>query len=738
MQLEPPKDLLGWTEAERAERDRVRSVLQDKYPDDFAAVHPDTEHYADVCHLTDCYRMHMRRVHSLQVQYLESKRSKAYVSQDGRMHETVTGLFQHVVPGVCTGNEQCAHDDLTGPGFSVSERQKGQSKLSRPMRQQLRSLRAQTAVASGGNSLQDLSWHMPGAVNLAVNSAQTNKIPPAVKTLNEDWSDHYMVDPFFSPHWPEIKRERFWTIGDTDYVLHEGKIRADGRICVPLDLVGPVIKAVHAYAHPGVNKTKEMFDRKYTTHLKSKDLKAKIAAEVNSCQVCQAVKGRKGLQPKVNHPYPIPEYPFSSICIDFLELPDCVSQGKRYNNVMIVVCRLTGYILAVACDNSLTATQLAHLFLERVVGFMGLPQQILSDHDHLVTAKSFQTLCQLCGIDMKQSPIYRPRSNGRAERAVQVIVDSLRKCLEQTSKKRWVELLPLATWTANDVPGPVHGYSAHQLVFGRNPIGFGDCPPVIPEHGAEDAVPFFKRLAQDRLHVRDALTKIHKKLCTQFESEHPLHVYQAGERAWYRRHKKQDNSKLNRVWEGPGEILERRGRSQYRVATSHGEVILDGMRLKPYLPPHDLNVKEPPLHYYTDSEFLVDSEKYIIEDVVGHTKVGRGKNRHIQWDVKYECFPDTEFQPMSAFMHDINETWTKYNAKRKIDLRLADIRFIASRPHTLHDCIHRWQAGMQWVQSQEEHESVRLLRAAARARAQLPQFIPVLMQMCTRSDRSGA
>ena len=127
-------DLLGWNEAERAERDRVRSALQDKYPDDFAAVHPDTEHYADVCHLTDCYRTHMRRVHSLQVQYLESKRSKAYVSQYGRMHETLTGLFQHVVPGVCTGNEQCAHDDLTGPGFSVSERQQGQSKLSRPMR----------------------------------------------------------------------------------------------------------------------------------------------------------------------------------------------------------------------------------------------------------------------------------------------------------------------------------------------------------------------------------------------------------------------------------------------------------------------------------------------------------------------------------------------------------------------------------------------------------------------------
>ena len=187
------------------------------------------------------------------------------------MHQTLTGLFQHAVPGVCTRNEQCAHNDLTGPGFSVSERQRGQSKLSRPMGRQLRALRTQIAVASGGNPLQDLRWHMPGAENLAVNSAQTMKIPAAVEMLNEDWSDHYMVDPFLAPHFPEIKRESFWTIGDTDDVLHEGKIRADGRICVPLHLVGPVLNAVHAYAHPGVNKTTETFDRKYTTYLKFRE-----------------------------------------------------------------------------------------------------------------------------------------------------------------------------------------------------------------------------------------------------------------------------------------------------------------------------------------------------------------------------------------------------------------------------------------------------------------------------------
>ena len=125
------------------------------------------------------------------------------------------------------------------------------------------------------------------------------------------------------------------------------------------------------------------------------------------------------------------------------------------------------------------------------MGVIGLPHEIFSDHDHIITKEFFTTLCELSGVQQKQSPVYRPRSNGRAERAVQVALDSLRKFFAQTRRKNWVQLLPLALWTANDIPGPVSGYSPHFLVFGRQPISFGDCPPVIPEHGSQDAIQVF-------------------------------------------------------------------------------------------------------------------------------------------------------------------------------------------------------------------------------------------------------
>ena len=40
---------------------------------------------------------------------------------------------------------------------------------------------------------------------------------------------------------------------------------------------------------------------------------------------------------------------------------------------------------------------------------------------------------------------------------------------------------------------------------------------------------------------------------------------------------------------------------------------LDTMGLKPYVAPEE---GTPPLHYYTDQDFLVDSDKYVIENDV--------------------------------------------------------------------------------------------------------------------------
>ena len=222
--------------------------------------------------------------------------------------------------------------------------------------------------------------------------------------------------------------------------------------------------------------------------------------------------------------------------IDFCDLTSepCTHRNTEYDYVLIVLCRLPFGLK----------------FLERVVQFARLPQTIFTDHDHLINAKFFSTLCSQAGIDVKNSRIYRPRSNSRAEGAVQTVIAALHIFLMQTKKKNCVQLLPLAAWTSNDIPGVVSGYSAYYLMYGRNTIGIGDCDPVIPEHGSVAVCVFVKQMIADRRFFQEKLHTQHDKVGNQFFQKHSTHVYEPGDKVRYKGQTKDQNSNLHRVSTG--------------------------------------------------------------------------------------------------------------------------------------------------------------------------------------------
>ena len=78
--------------------------------------------------------------------------------------------------------------------------------------------------------------------------------------------------------------------------------------------------------------------------------------------------------------------------------------------------------------------------------------------------------------------------------AAKSVVNALRHFLEERPGN-WVEALPMALWGLNDLPGAVTPYSPHRLVFGRDPPGFEDTPPMQDWQGPEDALQFFERVS---------------------------------------------------------------------------------------------------------------------------------------------------------------------------------------------------------------------------------------------------
>ena len=325
---------------------------------------------------------------------------------------------------------------------------------------------------------------------------------PDTSVLNSDWEEYDSSDPVVGPIWDELDSRGV----SGQFRLHAGRVRFRGRICVPLRILDDVMSGVHTYAHPGVYKTHQLFNRRYIVHevsggavrkLQYHALYKRIQSVVSHCEVCQAVKGRKAVQPDTMTYCPIPEYPLSSVAMDFCHLPTVTRSKVEYDSELVVVCCLTRYVRAIPCNERMTSEQLASLFLEQVVSFFGLPKEPFSDNDKIIDASFFSTFCKLSGIEEYRSPVYCARSNGRAECAVQVVIDSLRKLLEQVSaqkvkhKHTWLDLLPLAIWSGNDLPGPISGYSPHRLLFGRYPVGFGEHPSLVADHGSEDALQFF-------------------------------------------------------------------------------------------------------------------------------------------------------------------------------------------------------------------------------------------------------
>ena len=143
------------------------------------------------------------------------------------------------------------------------------------------------------------------------------------------------------------------------------------------------------------------------------------------------------------------------------------------------------------CKEGLTSGKAAELFLHRCGFFMGLRGEIQADNQSIISSPFFNALCNLAGFEQAESIIFRPKSNGRAERAVQSTIITLPQYLLSRTVS-WLQALPLALWGLNDVPGAVAPYSPHQLVFGRDPIGVGDLPRVPDSGGCEGATRFLR------------------------------------------------------------------------------------------------------------------------------------------------------------------------------------------------------------------------------------------------------
>ena len=212
-----------------------------------------------------------------------------------------------------------------------------------------------------------------------------------------------------------------------------------------------------------------------------------------------------------------------------------------------MVCRFTGYVLAIPTTKlGMDSRKAATLFLERVVFFMELPKEVFSDNASVINSDFLNDLFDWSGIENHTSVVYKPSTNSRAEAAVKSVLMALRKFLNQRPRS-WYHALSLALSGLNDLPGLMAPYSAHRLVFGRDPAGFGDCPPIVPGEGAQEAQDVFDRLASERKQVHDYLVKLHHDASAKSTARFRDIPFREGDRVWVRDLSRKDQPNFNKL-----------------------------------------------------------------------------------------------------------------------------------------------------------------------------------------------
>src|SRR4051812_44908851 len=102
---------------------------------------------------------------------------------------------------------------------------------------------------------------------------------------------------------------------------------------------------------------------------------------------------------------------------------------KGNDVIFVVIDRLTKVAHFLPIRESITASQLANLYVSRVVSLHGVPLETNSDRGSLFTSRFWQSFQNAMGTHLSFSTAFHPQSSGQVERVNQILEDMIRACV---------------------------------------------------------------------------------------------------------------------------------------------------------------------------------------------------------------------------------------------------------------------------------------------------------------------
>jgi len=186
---------------------------------------------------------------------------------------------------------------------------------------------------------------------------------------------------------------------------------------------------------------------------------------VQSCTSCTRAKTLRHRPYGLLKQLPIPEKPWNSISMDFIEqLPS----STGFTAILVIVDRLSKQAIFIPTHDTITSPELAKLFLLHVFSKHGVPAHVTSDCGTKFVLHFFQSLGKALDMHLHFTSGYHLEGDGQTEQSNQTLEQYLRiYCNYQ--QDNWADLLPLAEFAYNNAPSATTGVSPFLANKGYHP-----------------------------------------------------------------------------------------------------------------------------------------------------------------------------------------------------------------------------------------------------------------------------
>jgi transposase InsO family protein len=351
-----------------------------------------------------------------------------------------------------------------------------------------------------------------------------------------------------------------------DWTLEKGLLLHKGKLVVPEgELRANLLDEIHrqpSTAHPGRKKTAALTKSRYYWPGMDKD----IVRYVSNCRICRRSHAPKDLPPGLLNPLPVPERPWQHIAMDFRSFP---KDKHGYDTVWVVIDRLTKRSISIPCHKTVTAKDVARMFIEHVYRHKGLPLTIVSDRGPQFISDFWSELCKILGIKLKLSTADHAQTDGQTEIMNQYMALRLRPFVSYFQDD-WSEWLPIIDFAGAILEHESIGLSPFMVECGYEPrmsFDWQELPENLPPRerlSREEARTIGRRMEEIWCFARDSMAKAQERQKRQADKHRREIDFNVGDEVWITAKNwktGRPSKKLDSQMAGPYRILERVGNS---------------------------------------------------------------------------------------------------------------------------------------------------------------------------------